>query len=121
MQNRRVVGYFLEAFVVMAILGTLSAIAIPRIGHLVNEGKVESYDSELHNIQTAVIEMLSDSITGVLKPVGPTADMSQVQTTDTPPLVLTDYLNGLSGDSIESGCTYTFTAHGKVTQTHPFP
>lgn len=112
-------GYFLEAFVVIAILGTLSAIAIPRIGHLINEGKVESCESELHNIQTAVTEMLSDSITGTLKPVGPTADMRLVQTTDTQPLVLTDYLNGLSKGSIESGCTYTFTAHGKVTQTYP--
>jgi Tfp pilus assembly protein PilE len=119
MQNRQVVGYFLEAFVAVAVLGILSAIAIPQIGHLVNEGKVESYESELHNIQTAVTEMLSDSVTGTLKLVGPTANMSQVQTTDKPPLVLTDYLTGLGEGSLESGCTYTFTAYGKVTQTHP--
>jgi type II secretory pathway pseudopilin PulG len=121
MQNRQVVGYFLEAFVVIAILGTLSAIAIPQISHLVNEGKTESYESELHNIQTAVTEMLSDSMTGILRPVGPTADMSQVQTTDTPPLVLTNYLTRLGENSIKSGCTYTFTAHGKVTQKYPLP
>ncbi len=118
MQNRQGIGYFLEALVVVAMLSSLSAVAIPNIGKLVNEGKIESYDSELHNIQTAVVEMLSDSLNGALKPVGPTADMSQVQTNDTPSLVLTDYLS-LNGGWIKSGCMYTFTANGTVTQTSP--
>jgi len=75
-------------------------------------------ESELHNIQTAVIEMLSDSDTHTLEPVGPTADMNEVLTSDKPPLVLADYL-AIDGGSLSSGCSYTFDTHGKVTQTLP--
>jgi len=119
MKENRGLGFFLEAFVVVAILGTLSAIAIPSVGQLVGKGKIESYDTELLNIQTAVTEMLSDSANGTLKPVGPVADMSQVQTSDEPPLVLTNYLFGLDETSVRSGCTYTFAADGTVTQILP--
>jgi len=119
MQDRAASGFFLEAVAVVAILGLLSAVAIPNIGQLVGKGKVESGESEYHNIQTAVIEMLTDSATGTLQPVGPTADMGQVRTSDTPPLVLTDYLLGIDGTSVRSGCTYTFAADGTVTQIPP--
>lgn len=119
MQEREGLGFFLETVVVVAILSILSAVAIPNIGQLVGKGKIESYESEFHNIQTAVTEMLFESATGTLEPVGPTADMSQVRTADTPPLVLTDYLIGLDETSARSGCTYTFTADGTVAQTPP--
>lgn len=119
MQERTPSGFFIEIVVVVAILGFLSAIAIPNIGHLVNKSKIKSYESEFHNIQTGVTEMLADSATGIIKPVGPTADMSQVQTSDTPPLILTDYLTGLDGILVKSGCTYTFAADGTVTQIPP--
>ena len=118
-QTRKASGYFIEIFVVVAILSFLSAIALPNIGQLISKGKIESYQSEFRNIQTAVTEMLTDSDTGTLQPVGPTDDMSQVKTNDTPPLVLTDYLIGLDETSVKSGCTYTFAANGTVTQTPP--
>ena len=112
-------GYFIEIVVVVALLSFLSAIAIPNIGELFSKGKLESYDSELHNVQTAVIAMLVESAAGTLKPVGPTTDMSRVQTVDTPPLVLTAYLIGLDETSLASGCTYKFTANGTVIQILP--
>jgi type II secretory pathway pseudopilin PulG len=116
MQEKNVASIFLEIFVVVAILGTLSAIGLPRVGPMFNRGKVESQESELHNIQTAVTEMLYDSVTGALESVGPTADMSQVRTTDTPSLALVYYLRGLDGDSVRSHCTYTFATDGTVKQ-----
>lgn len=119
MQDREGFGFYLEILVVVAILGILSAIAIPNIGTLFTKGKIESYGSEFHNIHTAVTEMLTESPSGTLKSVGPTADMSQVQTTDMPPLVLTDYLTGLDGTLIRSGCAYTFAADGTVAQIPP--
>ena len=119
MQERGAFGYFIEIVVVTAILGTLSAIAIPNVGQLINKGKAGSYDSEFHNIQTAVTEMLAESVAGTLEPVGPTADMSQVQTSDVPPLVLTDYLIGLDDTLVRSGCTYTFYIDGTVIQVSP--
>ena len=119
MQERTASGFFLEAVVVVAILGTLSAIAIPNIGQLIGKGKIGSYGTEFRNIQTAVTEMLTESITGTLKPVGPTADMNQVQTSDTSPLMLADYLAGLNENSVKTGCNYTFAADGTVTQIPP--
>jgi type II secretory pathway pseudopilin PulG len=119
MQERQATGLFLEIFVVMAILGILSAIAIPHVGQMINKSKVESREVELHNIHTAVTEMLYDSTTRTLEPVGPTVDMSQVHTRDTPPLVLSDYLLGLNGNSLKLSCSYIFNADGTVTQVLP--
>jgi len=103
----------------VAILGILSAIAIPHVGQMIYKSKVESQETELHNIQTAVTEMLYDSTARTLEPVGPTIDMSQVRTIDTPPLVLSDYLLGLNGTSLELSCRYIFNVDGTVTQVLP--
>jgi type II secretory pathway pseudopilin PulG len=119
MQEKSAAGYFLEILVVVVILGTLAAIAMPDISDMLNRGKEESHDTELHNIQTAVTEMLMESRTGVLVPVGPTSDMSQVLTSDTPPLVLADYLLNLEDEVVGSACNYTFGADGTVRQVSP--
>lgn len=119
MQERAGVNFFIEVVVVVAIMGFLAAIAIPNAGQLISKGKIGSSQSEFRNIQTAVVEMLTESTTGTLQPVGPTADMSEVQTTDTPPLVLTDYLISLDGTLVKSGRTYMFAVDGRVTQTPP--
>lgn len=119
MQEKKVAGIFLEIFIVVAILGTLSAIAIPSVGQMMDKTNAVAQKAELHNIQTAVIEMLYYSTMGTLEPVGPTADMSEVRTSDTPPLVLADYLLGLDGGSLNSRCDYTFAADGKVMQILP--
>jgi len=110
-----------ELLVVVAILGVLAAVAVPNVGKFIGQGKTESYETELHNIQTAVMAMLADSTTGALTPVAiPTADMDGVATTDTTPLILSDYMTGLNADgTVRSGCTYAFSADGSVTQTTP--
>ncbi len=118
MQEKAGWNFFVEFVVVVVLLGVLSAVAIPAAGKFISKSKVESRGSELHNIQTAVTGMLSDSFSGTLKPVGPTADMGQVQTNDEPPLVLKGYLIGREG-VLKSGCTYTFAADGAVTQIPP--
>jgi len=111
----------IELLVVVAVLGALAAVAIPNVGKFIGQGESESYETELHNIQTAVLAMLVDSQTSALTPVGTaTADMDDVQTTDTTPLVLSAYMTGLNADgTVKSGCTYTFTADGTVAQTTP--
>ena len=119
MQQKSAVVVLLEIFVVVAILGTLTAIALPSIGRMIDRGKDEARELELRNIQTAVTLMLDDSAMGMLKPVGPTSDMSLVFTDDTPPLVLTDYLQGLEDNRLKTDYTYNFTANGTVTQVLP--
>jgi type II secretory pathway pseudopilin PulG len=119
MQQKQLAGFFLEIFVVVAILGTLAAVAIPHVVQMVSKADTVSHQSEFQNIQTAVVEMLYDSVTGILEPVGPTTDMNEVRTSDDPPLVLTDYLSGPETGSLSSGCYYVFTADGTVMQILP--
>jgi hypothetical protein len=119
MPEKKIAVIFLEIFAVVAILATLSAVALPNVGKLFDKGKVEARESELRNIRTAVVAMLCESVSGKLLPVGPTADMALVRSGDTPPLVLADYLQGLDGDFLKTGCTYNFTAEGQVTQILP--
>jgi len=111
----------IELLVVVAVLGVLAAVAVPNVGKFIGQGKTESYSTELHNITTGVMAMLADSATAALTPVAvATADMSTVATTDTVPLVLSDYMAGLdAANLVKSGCTYTFTADGTVAQTTP--
>ena len=88
----------IELLVVVAIVDTLVAMTIPNVGKFIDRGKTESYETELHNIQTAVMAMLAGSTTGVISPpaVQPTADMDLVVTTDTMPMVLSDYVTRLN-------------------------
>ena len=114
----------IELLVVVAILGVLAAVAVPNVGKFIGRGKTEAYETELHNIQTAVMAMLADSSTGTLDgAVGPTNDMTLVVSTDTSAgdLLLPDYLTGLNSDNTTkaTNVTYTFATDGTVTQTTP--
>jgi type IV pilus assembly protein PilA len=113
----------IELLVVVAILGVLSAVAVPNIGKFIGKGKTEAYETELHNIQTTVLAMLTESTTGKLDVTGVVtgvSDMSTIKTTDTVPLILSNYLIPLNVEfEVKSGCTYDFTAEGAVTQHLP--
>jgi len=111
----------IELLVVVAILGVLAAVAVPNVGKFIGQGKTESYEAELHNIQTAVMGMLTDAASGQLDAAITTAtgDMSSVLATKdtTGDLNLAMYMSGLNADgTVKSGCTYTFAIDGTVTQ-----
>lgn len=112
----------IELLVVIAILGALAAVAVPNVGKFFGAGKTESYDAELHNMQIAVMAMLTDSKSGQLDDsYTGVSDLSTVTATkDTPgDLKLSDYPTGLDGTSVRTGCTYDFTQPGTVTQHRP--
>ena len=112
----------IELLVVVAILGVLAAVAVPNVGKFIGKGKIESYEVELHNVQTSVMAMLADSTSGNVTnaPVATTADMSAVEATDlSGTIYLSDYMTGLNGTSVKTGCTYAFAVDGTVTQTIP--
>ncbi len=108
----------IELLVVVAILGVLAAVAVPNVGKFIGKGKAESYETELHNIQTAVMAMMADSPTSNITADYTGKDMSLVVTNDSKKL--SDYLTGLDAShQPKSGCTYTITTTGTVTQTVP--
>jgi prepilin-type N-terminal cleavage/methylation domain-containing protein len=112
----------IELLVVVAILGALAAVAVPNVGRFIGQGKTESYETELHNVQTAVMAMLAESSTGQLDAaVSATNDMSTVLSTDAVAgdLNLAMFMSGLNGNLVKSGCTYAFAVDGTVTQTTP--
>ncbi len=110
----------IELLVVVAILGALAAVAVPNVGRFIGKGKSESYATELHNVQTATMAMLTESKTKVIEgaPLHDITDLAYVKTTDSPQLLLSDYLIPLN-QAIKTGCKYDFAEDGGVTQTLP--
>jgi prepilin-type N-terminal cleavage/methylation domain-containing protein len=112
----------IELLVVVAILGVLAAVAVPNVGKFIGRGKTESYETELHNVQTAVMAMLADSTAGVLDSVVTgTNDMDDV-TVDTAATQLSEYMTGLDptdNTTKTTGVTYDFATDGTVTQHTP--
>ena len=48
----------IELLVVVAILGVVAAVAIPKVASFMKEGEEEAKDTELANIQTAVLALM---------------------------------------------------------------
>jgi len=51
----------IELLIVVAILGVLAAVVIPNVGRFIGRGEQEARDTELSNVQTAVIAMMTDN------------------------------------------------------------
>ncbi len=112
----------IELLVVVAILGVLAAVAVANVAKFIGKGKTESYEVELHNVQTATMAMLVDSTSSNITsaPQSTVSNMHNVTATGTSgTLYLSDYLTGLNGTTVKSGCTYDFSATGTVTQHTP--
>ena len=110
-----------EVLMVVAILGILAVVAGVNFGKYIGQSKTETYATELQEIQTATSVMLADCTSHQMSAVPtPTDDMDTVQSTGPGVLKLSSYLKNLdSDDKVMSGCTYTFTTDGAVTQITP--
>ena len=51
----------IELLIVVAILGVLAAVVIPNVGRFIGRGETEASDTELTNLQTAVVAMMVDN------------------------------------------------------------
>jgi prepilin-type N-terminal cleavage/methylation domain-containing protein len=56
----------IELLIVVAILGVLAAVVIPNVGRFIGRGETEAGKTELSNIQSAVIAMMTDNQVSVL-------------------------------------------------------
>ncbi|MFC1953042.1 type IV pilin protein [Chloroflexota bacterium] len=51
----------IELLIVVAILGVLAAVVIPNVGRFIGRGETEAAETELSNIQSAVVAMMVDT------------------------------------------------------------
>ncbi len=51
----------IELLIVVAILGVLAAVVIPNVGRFIGRGEEEAAETELSNIQSAVVAMMVDA------------------------------------------------------------
>jgi prepilin-type N-terminal cleavage/methylation domain-containing protein len=109
-----------ELLVVVAILAALLAVAGVFFGRYIGHGEEEAYATELQDIQTAVTAMLKDSSAHRLDSAQTGIHDMDLVTADGGALVLSNYLYNVGEDGfILSGCEYSFTIDGRVTQQTP--
>jgi prepilin-type N-terminal cleavage/methylation domain-containing protein len=105
----------IELLVVVAILGVLAAVAVPNVGKFVGKGKSESYDTELHNLQTGILAMMADSNNGTLDGTYTNINDMDIVTIDGSATSLSNYMTGLNADgTVKTGCTYTISQGGGI-------
>ena len=51
----------IELLIVVAILGVLAAVVIPNVGRFIGRGEQEAWETELSNVQSAVVAMMVDN------------------------------------------------------------
>ncbi len=56
----------IELLIVVAILGVLAAVIIPNVGRFIGKGKGEAEKTELANMQSATLSMMTDNNISVL-------------------------------------------------------
>ena len=105
----------IELLVVVAILGVLAGVAVPNVGKFIGHGKTQSYDTELHNVQTGVMALLVESVAGILDSASSNVSDMDLVTADSGALVLSGYMLGLNADgTVKTGCTYSISQDGGV-------
>ena len=103
----------IELLVVVAILGVLAAVAIPNVGKFMGTGQAQAADTELHNVQTAVLAAMADTSSSNI--TAGTFDATQDITVSGNTSV-GDFIVGYAGGDAVHG-TYSVATDGTVTQT----
>lgn len=88
---------------------------MPCVGKCITKANDEAGNTEVHDIQSAVMAMMFDSDISTLDaPYTDIDDMDDVTANDGS-LVLSDYMTGLNEDgTVKSGRTYTISQDGGI-------
>ena len=113
----------IELLVVIAILGILAAVAVPNVSKFIGEGQSEAFETEWHNVQTAVLAGMADGQVSTVSGAGAEV-FGNTGHAASPPYTGTDCAVTAAinvGDYIISGatdiaCSYTIAADGTVSQ-----
>lgn len=106
----------IELLVVVAILGVLAAVAIPNVGKFVGTGKTQAGQTELHNVQTAVLAAMADSSAGTVGSPGTFDGATDVTVNGN--TSVGDFIVGYgTGGNTKVHGTYTVASDGTVTLT----
>ena len=113
----------IELLIVIAILGVLAAVVIPNVGRFIGRGKTEAAATELSNLQSAVVSMMTDQDLAVLPnpQTGPTSNMSLFPDS-TGTYILYGFLDVSTNTTVNyvvqaaTKGEYTVDAQGTVTQ-----
>ncbi len=71
----------IELLIVVAILGVLAAVVIPNVGRFIGRGEEEAKDTELSNMQSAVVAMMVDNgLSSLTTPVSAAANRTKDMT-----------------------------------------
>jgi len=92
----------IELLIVVAILGVLAAVVIPNVGRFIGRGESEAGETELSNVQSAVVAMMVDNGLSTLPTaVNVTATNNMSRFPDTS--AVTAKLPDADGDNFTSG------------------
>ena len=113
----------IELLIVVAILGVLAAVVIPNVGRFIGSGEEEAADTELSNIQSAVVAMMVDQAQSTLSnpQITATSNMNDFPTINTDnatdKYVLYSYNGTINYTATQfTQGTYTVNAQGTVVQ-----
>ena len=113
----------IELLIVVAILGVLAAVVIPNVGRFIGRGETEAAETELANIQSAVVSLMVDrgleTLTGNFTVGRATNDMSVFPDPNADGSTLFNYGGSTTINYVvtqNTTGTYSVDANGTVSQ-----
>ena len=94
----------IELLIVVAILGVLAAVVIPNVGRFIGRGETEAAETELSNMQSAVIAMMTDNnLSELPNPVSANSTSNMGAFPDATSAVTVDKLSDPNGTAYKVG------------------
>jgi len=91
----------IELLIVVAILGVLAAVVIPNVGRFIGRGESEASETELTNLQTAVVAMMVDNQLSTLPNPVSSATSNMSTFPDSTSACTTDKVNDPNGTAYD--------------------